>query len=83
MGKTSWKVKEMQEVIVQKQALLVFRNLQGTEKGNLQSLLQKYSNSDKTMEREAEETELLKEKRKENMTGRRSKDAQIRLERQS
>lgn len=46
-------------------------------------LLQKDSNSKKTMEREAEETELLKEKRKENMTGRRSKDAQIRLERQS
>lgn len=37
MGKTSWKVKEMQEVMVQKQALLVFRHLQGTEKGNLQS----------------------------------------------
>lgn len=46
-------------------------------------MLQKDSNSKKTMEREAEETELLKEKRKENMTGRRSKDAQIRLERQS
>lgn len=46
-------------------------------------MLQKDSNSEKTMEREAEETELLKEKHKENMTGSRSKDAWIRLEGQS
>lgn len=33
--KTSWKLMEIQEVVLQKQDLLIFRNLQGTEKGNL------------------------------------------------
>lgn len=73
----------MQEVMVQKQALLVFRHLARHREREPPVLLQKDSNSEKTMEREAEETELLKEKHKENMTGSRSKDAWIRLEGQS
>lgn len=69
---------EMQEVVVQKQGLLVFRNLQGTEKGNLRSCQKRIP----TTEREAE-YQTPEGMHKENMTGSRSKDAWIRLERQS